>query len=57
MLTRRRDRFDVLIGAERAHEQADLQQADMWTQKAMGARKQNELIKEKKAATGGVTMQ
>ena len=27
VLARSRDRFDVLVGAERAHEQADLQQA------------------------------
>ncbi len=35
---------------------ADLAQADQWAQKAMGARKQNELAKEKKTG-GGVTMQ
>ena len=35
----------------------DLAQADQWTQKAMGTRKANELEKEKKAATGGVTTQ
>jgi len=35
----------------------DLAQADMWVSKAMGARKANEAEKEKKAATGGVTMQ
>ncbi len=35
----------------------DLAMADEWSNKAMGARKQNELEKEKKAATGGVTMQ
>ncbi len=34
---------------------ADLAQADEWTQKAMGARKQNELLKEKKLG-GGVTL-
>lgn len=36
---------------------ADLAAADEWSQKAMGARKQNELEKEKKANTGGVTVQ
>jgi tetratricopeptide (TPR) repeat protein len=35
----------------------DLATADEWSQKAMGARKANELEKEKKANTGGVTMQ
>ena len=35
--------------------QADMAQADQWTQKAMGARKTNELNKEKKEG-GGVTM-
>ncbi len=35
---------------------ADLAQADQWSQKAMGARKQNEAAKEKKTG-GGVTMQ
>ena len=34
---------------------ADLAQADQWSQKAMGARKQNEAAKEKKNG-GGVTM-
>lgn len=34
---------------------ADLAMADMWIQKAIGARKQNELEKEKKAG-GGITM-
>ena len=38
-----------------AARKADLAQADEWVQKAMGARKQNELNKEKKNA-GGVTM-
>jgi len=36
---------------------ADMAQADMWVQKAMGARKANELKKEKAASQGGVTMQ
>lgn len=36
---------------------ADLAQADQWIQRAMGARKANEAAKEKKAATGGVSMQ
>jgi tetratricopeptide (TPR) repeat protein len=35
---------------------ADLALADQWVQKAMGARKTNELIKEKKLDRGGVTM-
>ncbi len=35
---------------------ADLAQADSWTQKAMGARKENELKKEQKTG-GGVVMQ
>ena len=39
-----------------AARKADLAKADEWSQKAMGARKANELEKEKKHA-GGVTMQ
>ena len=39
-----------------AARKADLAQADVWIQKAMGARKQNEIDKEKKNS-GGVTMQ
>jgi len=39
-----------------AARKADLAKADEWSQKAMGARKANELEKEKKNA-GGVTMQ
>jgi tetratricopeptide (TPR) repeat protein len=35
----------------------DLAMADEWANKAMGARKQNQAEKEKKANTGGVTMQ
>ena len=35
---------------------ADLALADQWVQKAMGARKTNELNKEKKLDRGGVTM-
>jgi tetratricopeptide (TPR) repeat protein len=38
-----------------AARKADLDQADTWTQRAIGARKTNELEKEKKAG-GGVTM-
>jgi tetratricopeptide (TPR) repeat protein len=38
-----------------AARQADMAQVDQWTQKAMGARKTNELNKEKKEG-GGVTM-
>ena len=39
-----------------ADRKADLALADEWVQKAMGARKTNELIKEKKLDRGGVTM-
>ena len=35
---------------------ADLAQADMWVQKATGARRENERKKEEKAAHGGVTV-
>ena len=38
-----------------AARQADMAQVDSWTQRAMGARKTNELNKEKKLG-GGVTM-
>ncbi len=38
-----------------AARKADVAQADMWTQKTMGARKANEAAKEKKVQ-GGVTM-
>ncbi len=53
-LTYRR-KADLECGDDNARK-ADLAQADDWSQKAMGARKQNELDKEKKNA-GGVTMQ
>ena len=36
---------------------ADLALADQWGNKSMGTRKANEIEKEKKAATGGVTVQ
>ena len=53
-LTYRR-KADLECGDENARK-ADMAQVDMWIQKAMGARKANELEKEKKNA-GGVTMQ
>ena len=40
-----------------AARKADLDQADQWANKAMGARKANEAAKEEKAAHGGVTVQ
>jgi len=49
-----RSKADVDCGDEAARK-ADLAQADAWIQKAMGARKINELKKEQKAG-GGVTM-
>ena len=52
-LTERR-KADLECGNDAARK-ADLDQADQWTQKAIGARKTNELNKEKKAG-GGVTM-
>jgi tetratricopeptide (TPR) repeat protein len=52
-LTYRR-KADLDCGNDAARK-ADMQQVDMWTQKAMGARKTNELNKEKKLG-GGVTM-
>jgi tetratricopeptide (TPR) repeat protein len=52
-LTYRR-KADLDCGNEAARK-ADLASADQWIQKAMGARKQNELMKEKKVG-GGVTM-
>jgi tetratricopeptide (TPR) repeat protein len=52
-LTYRR-KADLECGNDAARK-ADLAQADEWIQKAMGARKQNELNKEKKVG-GGVTM-
>ena len=53
-LTYRR-KADIECGNDAARK-ADLAQADDWSQKAMGARKANELKKEQKAG-GGVTMQ
>ncbi|MDE3105386.1 MAG: tetratricopeptide repeat protein [Acidobacteriota bacterium] len=53
-LTQRR-KADLECGNDAARK-ADLAAADDWSQKAMGARKQNELDKEKKVG-GGVTMQ
>jgi hypothetical protein len=53
-LTYRR-KADLDCGNDAARK-ADLAQADMWTQKAMGARKENERKKEEKLG-GGVTMQ
>ncbi len=52
-LTYRR-KADLECGDDNARK-ADLAQADEWTQKAMGARKQNEADKEKKDA-GGIEM-
>jgi tetratricopeptide (TPR) repeat protein len=54
-LTYRR-KADLECGNDAARK-ADLAQADEWIQKAMGARKANEAEKEKKAATGGVSVQ
>ncbi len=53
-LTYRR-KADLECGDEAARK-ADMAQVDDWIQKAMGARKANELKKEK-ATQGGVTMQ
>ena len=53
-LTYRR-KADLECGDEPARK-ADMAQVDDWIQKAMGARKANELKKEK-ATQGGVTMQ
>lgn len=53
-LTYRR-KADMECGDDAARK-ADLATADDWSQKAMGARKANELEKEKKTS-GGVTMQ
>lgn len=52
-LTYRR-KADLDCGDDAARK-ADMAQVDMWTQRAMGARKTNELNKEKKLG-GGVTM-
>ena len=49
-LTYRR-KADLECGNEAARK-ADLAQADEWTQKAMGARKTNEMNKEKKVGGG-----
>lgn len=49
-----RRRADLQCGDDAARK-ADLAQADMWVQKAIGARKANEAAKEKKAG-GGVVM-
>jgi len=50
-----RSKANLECGDEAARK-SDLAQADEWIQKAMGARKANELAKEKKNS-GGVTMQ
>jgi len=50
-----RRKADLECGNDAARK-ADISAADDWTQKSMGARKANELAKEKKAG-GGVTMQ
>ena len=49
-----RRKADLECGNDAARK-ADLAQADIWVQKATGARKANEIAKEKKAG-GGVTM-
>jgi tetratricopeptide (TPR) repeat protein len=49
-----RRKADLECGNDAARK-ADLDEADKWIQRAMGARKQNEINKEKKAG-GGVTM-
>jgi tetratricopeptide (TPR) repeat protein len=54
-LTYRR-KADLECGDDDARK-ADLAQADTWVQKAMGARKANELKKEKIANQGGITSQ
>lgn len=51
-----RRKADLECGNDAARK-ADLAQADMWVQKAMGARKANEAAKEKIAEHGGVTTQ
>lgn len=51
-----RTKADMECGDDAARK-ADLAQADDWVQKAMGARKANEMRKEKIAAHGGVTPQ
>jgi tetratricopeptide (TPR) repeat protein len=54
-LTYRR-KADLECGDDAARK-ADLAQADLWVQKAMGARKANEAAKEKIAEHGGITPQ
>lgn len=54
-LTYRR-KADLECGDDAARK-ADLAQADVWVQKAMGARKANEAAKEKRAEHGGITPQ
>jgi tetratricopeptide (TPR) repeat protein len=51
-----RRKADLECGDDAARK-ADLAQADMWVQKAMGARRANEAAKEKIAAHGGITPQ
>jgi hypothetical protein len=51
-----RTKADMECGDDAARK-ADLATADDWVQKAMGARKANEIAKEKIAAHGGVTPQ
>ena len=50
-----RRRADLACGDDAARK-ADLAKADEWSQRAMGARKENERKKEEKTS-GGVTMQ
>jgi tetratricopeptide (TPR) repeat protein len=51
-----RRKADLECGNDAARK-ADLAQADVWVQKAMGARKANEAAKEKRAEHGGITPQ
>jgi tetratricopeptide (TPR) repeat protein len=51
-----RRKADLECGNDAARK-ADLAQADVWVQKAMGARRANEAAKEKVAAHGGITQQ
>jgi tetratricopeptide (TPR) repeat protein len=51
-----RRKADLECGNDAARK-ADLAQADVWVQKAMGARRANEAAKEKVAAHGGITPQ
>jgi hypothetical protein len=50
-----RRKADLECGNDDARK-ADLAQADMWVQRAIGARKANEAAKEKKEG-GGIVMQ